>query len=216
MDGSTSSRSLSIATPSETNLTATVLDLEQRTLLLTAANSGGGTSTSALAFASQLALMSAGNVLLVDGSPSTNNLSQQLGLGKLRGFSDLLFDHDTPPLLQDSLVRLSDQPFDLLPAGNYRRGRERLDPEQLRALLAQLSRRYRFVVIDGEAVYASADSLVLGSLVDGVILVVTAEQTRQEVAQAALQRLAQAGATVIGSVFNKRKYYMPKWLYDHL
>ncbi|AIR90823.1 CpsD/CapB family tyrosine-protein kinase [Pseudomonas cremoricolorata] len=215
MDGSTS-RSLSIATPSETNLSATVLDLEQRTLMLTAANSGSGTSTSALAFASQLALMSAGNVLLIDSCTRGNNLSQQLGLGKLRGFSDLLFDHDTPPLSHDCIVRLSDQPFDVLPAGNYRRGRERLDPEHLRSLLAQLSARYRFVVIDSEAVYANADSLAIASLVDGVILVITAEQTRLEVAQATTQRLLQAGATVIGSVFNRRKYYMPKWLYDHL
>ncbi|MDF0732940.1 CpsD/CapB family tyrosine-protein kinase [Pseudomonas entomophila] len=215
MDGSTS-RSLSIATPSETNLTATVLDLDQRTLLLTAANTGTGTSTSALAFASQLALMSAGAVLLIDGSASAGGLSQQLGLNKLRGYSDLLFDQDTPPLAQDCVVRLSDQPFDILPAGTWKRGRDRLDPERLRILLNQYAAHYRFVVIDGEAIYASADSLVIGTLVDGVILVVCAEETRWEVAQAAAQRLTQAGARLIGSVFNKRKYYMPKWLYDNL
>ncbi|MDH1628678.1 CpsD/CapB family tyrosine-protein kinase [Pseudomonas mosselii] len=215
MDGS-SSRSLTIATPSETNLTSTVLDLDQRTLLLTAANTGSGTSTSALAFASQLALMSAGNVLLIDASLSPGGLSQQLGLGKLRGYSDLLFNQDTPPLAQDCIVRLSDQPFDVLPVGTWKRGRDRLDHEQLRVLLHQLSNQYRFVVIDGEAIYASADSLVIGTLVDGVILVVCAEETRWEVAQAASQRLTQAGARLIGSVFNKRKYYMPKWLYEHL
>ncbi|CRI57374.1 CpsD/CapB family tyrosine-protein kinase [Pseudomonas sp. CCOS 191] len=215
MDGS-SSRSLTIATPSETNLTATVLDLDQRTLLLTAANTGSGTSTSALAFASQLALMSAGNVLLIDASLAPGGLSQQLGLTKLRGYSDLLFNQDTPPLAQDCIVRLSDQPFDVLPVGTRKRGRDRLDPEQLRVLLHQLSNQYRFVVIDGEAIYASADSLVIGTLVDGVILVVCAEETRWEVAQAASQRLTQAGARLIGSVFNKRKYYMPKWLYENL
>ncbi|BCJ06960.1 tyrosine protein kinase [Pseudomonas sp. RtIB026] len=215
MDGS-SSRSLTIATPSETNLTSTVLDLDQRTLLLTAANTGSGTSTSALAFASQLALMSAGNVLLIDASLSPGGLSQQLGLGKLRGYSDLLFNQDTPPLAQDCIVRLSDQPFDVLPVGTWKRGRDRLDHEQLRMLLHQLSNQYRFVVIDGEAIYASADSLVIGTLVDGVILVVCAEETRWEVAQAASQRLTQAGARLIGSVFNKRKYYMPKWLYENL
>jgi len=215
MDGSTS-RSLSIATPSEANLTATVLDLEQRTLLLTAANTGSGTSTSALAFANQLAQMCAGPVLLIDSSGSANNLSQQLGLHKLRGFTDLLFNHDTPPLAQDCIVRLSDQPFDVLPGGTFKRGRDRLNPELLRVLLTHLGDYYRFVVIDGEAVYANADSLVIGTLVDGVILVVCAEETRWEVAQAAAQRLSQAGAQLIGSVFNRRKYYMPKWLYNNL
>ncbi|MBV6287006.1 CpsD/CapB family tyrosine-protein kinase [Pseudomonas aegrilactucae] len=215
MDGSTS-RSLSIVTPSETNLTSTVLDPGQRVLLLTAANTGSGTSTSALAFAKQLTLMSGGSVLLVDSSPTSNSLTQQMGLHKLRGFRDLLFDQDSPASLQDCIVRLSDQPFDVLPCGQLQRGNERPNPERLRTLLASLRNQYRFVVIDGEAIYSSADSLVIGTLVDGVILVVTAEDTRWEVAQAAAQRLTQAGATLIGSVFNRRKYYMPKWLYKNL
>ncbi|MEE1926160.1 CpsD/CapB family tyrosine-protein kinase [Pseudomonas sp. 148P] len=215
MDGSTS-RSMSIATPSESNLTSTVLDQDRRLLLLTAANRGSGTSTSALAVASQLAQLSGGSVLLVDASNDSNNLTQQLSLNKLRGFHDLLFDDETPPLLQDCIVRLSDQSFDVLPAGVHRRGSERLDPEVLRTLLQRLAGDYRFVVIDGEAVYSGADSLVIGPLVDGVILVINAEDTRREVAQAASQRLAQAGALLIGSVFNRRRYYMPKWLYNHL
>ena len=215
MDGSTS-RSMSIAIPSETNLTSTVLDQDQRILLLTAANTGSGISTSALAVASQLALMSGGAVLLIDASNAPDNLSQQLGLGKLRGFKDLLFDDQIPPLPQDCIVRLSDQRFDVLPCGLHSRGGERLDPELLRVLLERLAADYRFVVIDGEAVYAGADSLVMGPLVDGVILVVNADDTRREVAQAASQRLVQAGARLIGSVFNRRRYYMPKWLYNNL
>ncbi|MGK9517954.1 hypothetical protein O6467_24680, partial [Salmonella enterica subsp. enterica] len=83
---------MSIATPSESNLTSTLLDQDQRVLLLTAANSGSGTSTAALAVASQLAAMSGGAVLLIDGSNASGNLSQQLGLNKLRGLRDLLFD----------------------------------------------------------------------------------------------------------------------------
>lgn len=215
MDGSTS-RSMRIATPSETNLTSTVLDQDRRILLLTAANRGSGTSTSALAVAKQLAQMSGGAVLLVDASDTPDNLSQQLGLGKLRGFNDLLFDDQTPPLPQDCIVRLSDQSFDVLPCGLHKRGGERLDPEMLRVLLHKLASDYRFVVIDGEAVYAGADSLVMGPLVDGVILVIDADDTRREVAQAASQRLVQAGALLIGSVFNRRRYYMPKWLYNNL
>lgn len=215
MDGSTS-RSMGIAIPSETNLTSTVLDQDRRILLLTAANSGSGTSTSALAVANQLAQMSGGTVLLIDACEAPGNLSQQLGLGKLRGFRDLLFDDQTPPLPQDCIVRLSDQRFDVLPCGLHSRGGERLDPDLLRVLLHKLAGDYRFVVIDGEAVYAGADSLVMGPLVDGVILVINAEDTRREVAQAASQRLVQAGAQLIGSVFNRRRYYMPKWLYNNL
>src|SRR5207253_3372618 len=199
MDGS-STKSLSIANPSETNLTSTVLDQNLRTLLLTAANTDGGTSTSALALASQLAQMSSGQVLLVDASQAQNNLSQQFGLQKERGFRDLLFNQETPPLLHDCIVQVSTLPFHILPNGRHIRGTEHLSPEQLRPLLKQLGALYRFVVIDGDAVYSAADTLVIGTLVDGVILVVSAEDTRWEVAQASAQRLTQAGAKLVGSV----------------
>ncbi|MCY1404272.1 putative tyrosine-protein kinase YveL [compost metagenome] len=215
MDGSTS-RSVTIANPSETNLASTVLDNDQQILLLTAANPGAGTSTSALALASQLAAMSNGLVLLVDASQSANNLSQQMGLHKQRGFRDLLFNLDSPPTLDDCILQLPSHAFHVLPNGRQSRGNERLNPDRLRSLLKQMGSQYRFVVIDSDAVYAANDTLVMGTLVDGVVLVVRAEDTRWEAAQAAAQRLTQAGAKMIGSVFNARKYYMPKWLYRNL
>ncbi|MBK5511464.1 MULTISPECIES: CpsD/CapB family tyrosine-protein kinase [unclassified Pseudomonas] len=215
MDGS-STKSLTIANPSESNLTSTVLDQDLRILFLTAANPGAGTTTSALALASQLAQMSSGLVLLVDASQSATNLTTQLNLQKERGFRDLLFNADNPPLLQDCVVQVSSLPFHVLPNGRHIRGNERLTAECLRPLLDQLGSRYRFVVVDGDAVYSAADTLVISTQVDGVIIVVRSEDTRWEVAQAAVQRLTQAGAKLVGSVFNRRKYYMPKWLYKNL
>ncbi|MHC8306203.1 CpsD/CapB family tyrosine-protein kinase [Pseudomonas sp. PB3P13] len=215
MDGS-SAKSLTIANPSESNLTSTVLDQDLRILFLTAANPGAGTTTSALALASQLAQMSSGEVLLVDASHSTTNLSQLLGLTKERGLRDLLFNTQNPPLLQDCVVNVSSLPFHVMPNGRFVPGTEHLTPERLSPLLDQLGSQYRFVVIDGDAVYSAADTLVISTQVDGVILVVRSEDTRWEVAQAAALRLTQAGAKLVGSVFNRRKYYMPKWLYNNL
>jgi Mrp family chromosome partitioning ATPase len=215
MDGS-SAKSLSIANPSESNLTSTVLDQDLRILFLTSANPGAGTTTSALALATQLAQMSSGQVLLIDASQSASNLTQQLGLSKERGFRDLVFNTQSPPLLQDCVLQVASLPFHLLPNGKYVRGNEHLTAERLGPLLDQLGSQYRFVVIDGDAVYSAADTLVISTQVDGVIMVVRAEDTRWEVAQAAVQRLTQAGAKLVGSVFNRRKYYMPKWLYKNL
>lgn len=104
----------------------------------------------------------------------------------------------------------------MLPNGRLGHNAERLSPERLRPLFRQLATQYRFVVIDADAVYSATDTLVMSTQVDGVVLVVRGEDTRWEVAQAARQRLVQAGAKVVGSVFNRRKYYMPKWLYNNL
>ncbi|WP_016774100.1 cobyric acid synthase CobQ, partial [Pseudomonas sp. R62] len=141
MDGSTN-KSLSIASPSESNLTSTVLDLDLRILFLTAANPGAGTTTSALALASQLAQMSSGQVLLVDASQSANNLTQQMNLGKERGLRDLLFNPGNPPLLQDCVVQVSSLPFHVLPNGRPIRTLEHLTAERLSPLLDQLGSQY--------------------------------------------------------------------------
>ena len=201
--------------PSEVNLASTVMDKDQRVVLLTAANTGSGVTTSALALANELARSSRGRVLLVDASFSATALSRQLELTGHPGFLDLLLETPAPALD----VCIHSQPewtFDVLGSGHIERHNDRLPPEALQGLFDELRQRYRFVVIDAAAMYSPADTLAISALVDGVILVIKAEETRWEVAQAAVQRLTQAAAKVIGCVFNERKYYMPKWVYDHL
>ncbi|ROL82460.1 cobalamin biosynthesis protein CobQ [Pseudomonas protegens] len=207
--------SLKIQRPSESNLAVTVLDQELRVILLTAANRNSGITSSSLSMASELARTSRGRVLLVDTSLSDNSLTRRLDLGERPGFLDLALA-DVPPLLSACIESGDELDFDFLPLGRRQQYAERLTPELLQELLQALASDYRFVIIDGDPVYSSGDILTLSTQVDGVVLVVRSEETRWEVAQAAAQRLIQAEAKLIGSVFNARKYYMPKWVYDRL
>ncbi|WP_339069171.1 CpsD/CapB family tyrosine-protein kinase [Pseudomonas idahonensis] len=207
--------SLKIQRPSESNLAVTVLDRELRVILLTAANRNSGITSSSLSMVSELARTSRGRVLLVDTSLSDNSLTRRLDLGERPGFLDLALA-DTPPLLAQCIESSDELGFDFLPLGRRQQYAERLTPELLQELLQALAADYRFVIIDGDPVYSSGDILTLSTQVDGVVLVVRSEETRWEVAQAAAQRLIQAEAKLIGSVFNARKYYMPKWVYDRL
>ncbi len=207
--------SLKIQPPSESNLAVTVLDRELRVILLTAANRNSGITSSSLSMASELARTSRGRVLLVDTSLSDNSLTRRLDLSERPGFLDLALA-DTPPLLAQCIESSEELGFDFLPLGRRQQYAERLTPELLQELLQALAADYRFVIIDGDPVYSSGDILTLSTQVDGVVLVVRSEETRWEVAQAAAQRLIQAEAKLIGSVFNARKYYMPKWVYDRL
>ena len=54
------------------------------------------------------------------------------------------------------------------------------------------------------------------SMVDGVVLVVEAEKTRWPVALNVKEKTEQGGGRVLGVVFNKRKYYIPEWLYRRI
>lgn len=201
---------LPIQLPSESNLAGVVLDQAVRVLLLTAANNGSGTTTCALSLANELARGSRDRVLLLDASLSDASVTHLLGLEQKVGFIEMLTDQDV--VIEDVVVSLDTLPFDVMPAG----GKGYLEAKDLKRFFERLREQYRFIVIDGDAVYANSDSLTIAAQADAVALVVRAEETRWEVAQAAVQRLQQADARLIGSIFNARRYYMPKWIYDNL
>ena len=52
--------------------------------------------------------------------------------------------------------------------------------------------------------------------VDGVVLVLESGKTRQQVSLEAKKQLEEAGGTILGVVLNKRKYYIPDWIYRRL
>ena len=202
--------------PSEVNLAATVLNQDCQVILLTAPTSGCGTTTSAICLAKQLAKAAKGKVLLVDADPSATGFSARMGMAADEGLFELLQSEQPEERLADCVQRVPDLPFDLLPLGHPSQVAGHFTSEGMQCLLACLSAHYRFVVIDAEAVYSGNSATSLAAMVDGVILVIRAEATRWEVAQAAVQRLQQANATLLGSVFYARKLYLPQWLYNLL
>jgi capsular exopolysaccharide synthesis family protein len=88
---------------------------------------------------------------------------------------------------------------------------------RMRSLLGILKERFDLVILDTPPVLATADAGILGSLADGVLLVVRAGQTDRAAAQRATAQLASSGARVLGVVLNDPKgevsqygdYYYP-------
>jgi Mrp family chromosome partitioning ATPase len=52
--------------------------------------------------------------------------------------------------------------------------------------------------------------------VDGVVLVVEAEKTRWPVAETVRDKIKNSGGNILGIVLNKRRYYIPDWIYNKL
>ena len=59
----------------------------------------------------------------------------------------------------------------------------------------------------------ASSALQVANLADGVIMVVEAERTGWHVVKEARDLLRQANAEILGVVLNKRKFYVPDWLY---
>ena len=52
--------------------------------------------------------------------------------------------------------------------------------------------------------------------VDGVVIVVEADKTRWPVVQSVREKIVQHGGRLLGMVLNKRRYYIPEFIYKRL
>jgi len=80
---------------------------------------------------------------------------------------------------------------------------ELLGGDRMRSLVDDLGKRFDIVLIDSPPVLPVADALILSGYADAVVLVVAAGSTRRGELRRASEKLAQAGAPVVGAVLNK-------------
>ena len=91
-----------------------------------------------------------------------------------------------------------------------------LESKFLDSFIAHMKDQYEWVLFDCSSLNSYNDSCTLSTKVDGVMMVVEAENTRWEVAQSAKQRIESNNAKLLGVVLNRRKMYIPEWAYKML
>jgi capsular exopolysaccharide synthesis family protein len=98
---------------------------------------------------------------------------------------------------------------------------ELLSSERMRTLVREATADYNFVVLDSPPLLYVADSRILATLVEGVLLVVQVGATPCDLVQRAQFQLRDVGANVIGVVLNKLDvraddyYYYRYYRYDY-
>jgi capsular polysaccharide biosynthesis protein len=91
-----------------------------------------------------------------------------------------------------------------------------LDSEKAKDVIAQARSKYDLVLIEGPDLRSYKDSLLLSSLVDGVVLIVSESRTRVPVINWTLKPLRDHGANILGAVLNRRKFVIPKFVYERV
>jgi len=72
------------------------------------------------------------------------------------------------------------------------------------------------ILVDCGSVKDSTDAALLGSSVDGVVIVVNAGESRRDEILNSQRMIENAGGKFLGFVLNKRRYPVPEWLYRRL
>lgn len=88
--------------------------------------------------------------------------------------------------------------------------------EQFAPILERVAQDYDLVIVDLPAVNHDATAIETSGYLDGIVLVVEAERINSLAGKRAVTRLRQSGASITGAVLNKRRDYIPEWLYQIL
>jgi protein-tyrosine kinase len=96
------------------------------------------------------------------------------------------------------------------------RGASHADPATLATLYDQLRRQFELIVLDCAALEQGEYPTLLPDQADGIFLVIRAESTRPVVISHARAMVEQAGGRFLGVVFNRRRNYIPDFLYRML
>ena len=183
---------------------------EMQVVYVSSCFSGEGKTTAALELAYGLAVQGGRKVLLVDWSDGIMPVSDffSSATSVFTGVSEGLDD-------AAGRVHTAYRGLDVLVLSMEARDCSRLHKDEIRSRLSLMCEHYDYIVIDGQSVLGSSFAMY-ADIFDGIILVVEAEKTKWEVVQLAIDKLQSMGGRVIGTILNKRKYYLPRFLYENI
>lgn len=198
-----------------TNIRFSNVDRNIRTLLVTSPSPTDGKTVTVANLA--VAMAQAGlRVAAVDADLRRPRLHKLFDLYPHGGLTASLLEDRLDGNLQHTQV----EGLWLLPAGELPPNpAEILGSQRMQEMLKELADRVDVVLIDSSPVLPVADAAILSPIVDGVLLVVEAGQTRRQTARQAVESLQQVGGNLIGVVLNAMPrrgggYYYYRYYYN--
>ncbi|MBN1352402.1 polysaccharide biosynthesis tyrosine autokinase [candidate division KSB1 bacterium] len=169
------------------------------TLVITSTAPGDGKSFTSSNIAISMAQQRS-NTLLIDADLRRGVLHNTFGIPKEPGFTNFLTN-------MESFTRIINETYvpnlsviscgSLLPNPS-----ELLGSLQMKRFLEQARRRYEMVIFDSPPLNAATDAVVIGTQVDGVVVVIRSGVTNRDVAKQKLEMFRNVPATILGIVLN--------------
>ena len=197
----------------KTNLLTRYPDGSVKTILITGTIAGEGTSTTAISLAAALARDASLKVVLIDVNLRRPGLHRILQVDNRHGVLDLLDENSRGV----SPIKVGPGNLDVIPCGGRHDDPATLfKSDTFDQLLRAARDGYDYVILDAPPVQGFSECRILCPKVDGVVLVIGSGKIRREVALSAKRQLEDAGAKILGVVLNRRKFYIPGFIYRWL
>lgn len=170
-----------------------------KVLVFSGAEPGAGSSTISWWFSVCLARTQHRRVLFVDGNVQAR--AGEASAEPLAGFVDLLLGHVD---LESTVVPLGAGAPQLLNVGKVGRFTSgEISPSNVRDTFASMREKYDYIIVDAPPAAESPLTLLWSQAADGCMIVLESGKSQRDDAQAAVARLRQSGARVLGAMLNK-------------
>lgn len=200
-----------------TNINFTSVDWPYKVILTTSPGPEDGKSTVSTNLAVVMA-QAKSRVLIIDCDLRKPVIHKYFGLDNIRGLTNLLVQELE---IEDVIYATEVEGLFVIPSGPIPPNpSELLGSSKMVDLLEKVAAAYDVVLLDAPPIIAVTDAVILTPMVDSVLLVLKAGDSRIDMAREARDRLVRTGARSVGVVLNQADvrgdgYYPYYYYYGH-
>ena len=189
------------------------LDGPVRSIMFTGTSHRDDASVLAADYAAILSDDSRQMVLLIDLKEEASSHNEASEIDRAHVFTDNHSDKGNRPV---HAKKIGPGNLYLLSLGsNYSESIDLFEPARLDRLLQIINKKFDYLII-ASPVFSSSQARIISVKVDGVVLVILSGKTRRQIVMKAKEAIEAAGGKLFGIVLNRRKYYIPQWIYKRL
>jgi capsular exopolysaccharide synthesis family protein len=181
-----------------------------RTIMITSAQPGDGKSTAVLNTALAFTKLKT-EVLIIDCDMHKPKIRQESHITNEKGLSTYLAGGGN---IAEFIERMRTPYLSILPSGPVPPNpSELISSDSMKEMLNSLVDHYDYILIDSPPLGIFTDSLILSTIVDGVIIVAKAGKSKSEVLRRAIKDVTNARAKVLGVILNDIKVHSNEYEY---
>ncbi len=189
-------------------------ETDLRCICFVGVSGGEGCSTMVKNLAVEIAEDDGSKVLLVDGSIDDPSLHKSFNMDLGLGLTDALCGGCE---VSEACQPTNITNLHIMTGGSSGEDTANLlNPLLFSKVTDEIKAKYDYVLIDAGSVFSSAFALLLATLADGLVLVARPGSTRWAAAKAALREIKRSQPNIIGVAYNRRRNWIPNWLYRRL
>ncbi|MCD6379046.1 CpsD/CapB family tyrosine-protein kinase [bacterium] len=191
-------------------------DKGTRVIMFTSALPGEGKSTIAVFLARMMAVNEMEKIAIVDCAVRNPQIHQFFGINNQKGIIDYLSGEAS---FSDTIHTIDGGMLDVVTVGVARDAnvvQSLFRSDRMNAYVSEIAENYDYVLVDTSAILNAPETPILSSQMDGIVLVVQAGKTKREVIRRAVLDTNKQGGIFIGSVLNRKKYYIPEFIYKRV